>query len=253
MAEINLKYKAIVSSDWNECLAPCGPFDFISFNHPELAVDLATIFQQYTGNMISLGEAARQIQDLLPDPITAEQMDAYLDKSFITYKGVPELIEWCSIKNILFMINTTGMVGYFQRIFAKNLLPPVPVVSAHPMIRFPERKSDPPSLYDLLEIQDKSKNTAAVVRSFNIPPEKIIVMGDSGGDGPHFEWGAGIGACLIGSMTKPSLETYCQKNGIDIHIHFGHSYAQGEAKDPKKEMQVNFMDLASLIEEFLKR
>ncbi|MBW2202038.1 MAG: hypothetical protein JRF71_14625 [Deltaproteobacteria bacterium] len=192
MAEINLKYKAIVSSDWNECLAPCGPFDFISFNHPELAVDLATIFQQYTGNMISLGEAACQIQDLLPVPITNEQMDVYLDKSFITYKGVPELIEWCSIKNILFMINTTGMVGYFQRIFAKNLLPPVPVVSAHPMIRFPERKSDPPSLYDLLEIQDKSKNTAAVVRSFNIPPEKIIVMGDSGGDGPHFEWGAGI-------------------------------------------------------------
>jgi 2-hydroxy-3-keto-5-methylthiopentenyl-1-phosphate phosphatase len=252
MAEINLKHKAIVSSDWNECLAPCGPFDFISFNHPELTSNLATIFQQYTGNLISLGEAARQIQDLLPAPITTEQMDAYLDKSFSTYTGVPDLIEWCLNKNILFMINTTGMIGYFQRIFAKALLPQVPVVSAHPMIRFTERKSDPPSLYDLLEIQDKSKNTAAVVRAFNIPPKKIIVMGDSGGDGPHFEWGAGIGACLIGSMTKPSLKTYCQKKGIVINAYFGLSYTAAEKKDPKREMQFNFMDLASLIEELLK-
>ena len=84
MAENNLKYKAIVSSDWNECLAPCGPFDFIAFNYPQLTSNLTTIFQKYTGNMISLGEAARQIQDLLPGPITKEQMDAYLDKSFIT-------------------------------------------------------------------------------------------------------------------------------------------------------------------------
>ena len=253
MTKNNLNYQAIVSSDWNECLAPCGPFDFISFNHPQLTPDLTTIFQQYTGNTISLGKAARQIRDLLPDPITAEQMDAYLDKSFITYTGVPELIEWCLNKNILFMINTTGMVGYFQRIFAKNLLPPVPVVSAHPMIRFGQRKSDPPYLYDLIEIQDKSKNTAAVVRAFDIPPEKTILMGDSGGDGPHFEWGAGIGAGLIGSMTKPSLETYCQKNGIVINTYFGPSYPTGEKKDPKREMQVNFMDLAFLIEEFLKR
>jgi len=25
-----MKYKALVSSDWNECLAPCGPLDPIS-------------------------------------------------------------------------------------------------------------------------------------------------------------------------------------------------------------------------------
>ena len=150
------------------------------------------------------------------------------------------------------MINTTGMMGYFQRIFAKSLLPPVPVVSAHPMIRFGQRKSDPPYLYDLIEIQDKTKNTAAVGRSFSIPPQKTIVMGDSGGDGPHFEWGAGIGAGLIGSMTKASLKTYCQKKGIVINSHFGLSYTVGEKKDPKREMQVDFMDLASLIEELLK-
>ncbi len=33
-------YKAMVSSDWNECLAPCGPFDFISFAYPRLEAEL---------------------------------------------------------------------------------------------------------------------------------------------------------------------------------------------------------------------
>jgi 2-hydroxy-3-keto-5-methylthiopentenyl-1-phosphate phosphatase len=253
MTEKYLNYKAIVSSDWNKCLAPCGPFDVISFNHPELASDLATIFQQYTSNMISLGEATRQIQNILPGPITKEQMDAYLDKSFITYKGVPELIEWCLSRNILFMVNTTGMLGYFQRVFAKSLLPPVPVVSAHPMIRYPEQASDPRYVYDLLEIQDKGRNTEAVVRSLYIPPEKTILIGDSGGDGPHFEWGAASDALLIGSMTKPSLETYCQKKGISIDLHFGLSYAEGEKRNPKKEVQIDFMQLSFPIEQFLNR
>jgi hypothetical protein len=40
VTEKDRKYKAIVSSDWNECLAPSGPFDFISFNHPELTPHL---------------------------------------------------------------------------------------------------------------------------------------------------------------------------------------------------------------------
>ena len=102
-------YKAMVSSDWNECLAPCGPFDCISFAYPRLEAELADVFRQYTGNFISLGEAAGQIRELLPDPITPDQMDAYLDESFTTYTGVPQLIEWCSSNNILFMINTTGM------------------------------------------------------------------------------------------------------------------------------------------------
>ena len=140
-------YKAIISSDWNECLAPCGPFDCISFNHPQLEAPLTGIFRQYTGNRISLGEAIEKIQQLLPAPVTPEQMDAYLDASFATYPGVADLIEWCLSNRILFMINTTGMLGYFQRAFAKGLLPRVPALSAHPMIRFAGCSSDPQYIY----------------------------------------------------------------------------------------------------------
>ncbi|MGD8898673.1 MAG: hypothetical protein PVF39_01270 [Desulfobacterales bacterium] len=245
------KYKAFVSSDWNECLAPCGPFDFISFNYPQFAGELETIFKQYTGNRISLGKAVRQIQQLLPAPITRQQMDRYLEDSFITYSGVRELIEWCHHRSILFMINTTGTIGYFQRAFAKNLLPKVPLLSAHPMIRYPRSDTDPLHVYDLFEIADKSKNTELAMKSFNLSSNKVIIMGDSGGDGPHFKWGAENGAFLIANMTKPSLRRYCEQNDISIHTHFGPSYADGEARDIGKEMQVNFMDLTPLIENFL--
>ena len=215
----------MVSSDWNECLAPCGPFDHISINHPELESDLKTIFKHYTGNIISLGDAVRQIQKLLPAPITQKQMDAYLNKSFITYRGVAELIDWCLSNDILFMVNTTGMIGYFQRILAGG--------------------------FDLFEIKDKLKNTEAVARAFRIPFNKIILMGDSGGDGPHFKWGAQLNALLIGSMTKPSLKKYCARHNVKIGIEFGISYADGEDRDPQKEMLTNFMDLVPLIENFL--
>ena len=247
------KYKAMVSSDWNECLAPCGPFDCISFAYPRLKSDLTDIFRQYTGNLISLGEAAGQIRELLPEPITPDQMDAYLDESFTTYTGVPELIEWCSSNNILFMINTTGMIGYFQRIFVKTLLPPVPVVSAHPMISYPQNTSDSCRVFQLLETLDKSKNTGEVARSLAIPARKIILLGDSGGDGPHFEWGATVGACLIGSMTKPSLDNYCRAKNIEINLRFGLDYSRREKRNPQEESQVNFMDLATTIEEIIDR
>jgi len=244
-------YKAIISSDWSECLAPCSPFDFISFNYPQLTTRLEAIFKQYTGNHISLGEAARQIRKMLPDPITENQMDAYLDHSFSTYPGVPELIEWCLSKDILFMINTTGMAGYFQRICAKGLLPGIPLLSAHPMVRYPRQNSDPYHIYSLFEIKDKAKNTEAAIKAHQIPPNKIIIMGDSGGDGPHFEWGAKVNAFLIGSMTKPSLENYCLTRKIKINFKFGISRAQSQNKDLKKEMQVNFMDLSSCIQAVL--
>jgi phosphoserine phosphatase len=247
----NLNYNAIVSSDWNECLAPCGPFDCISFNYPELKSDLENIFKQYTGNIISLGRAVLQIQQLLPGPITEEHMDAYLDQCFITYQGVPELIEWCLSNNILFMINTTGVIGYFQRIYAKGLLPHPPVISAHPLVRYSQRGTDPQYVYDLIEIEDKGKNTEVVVRSLNIPAEKTILMGDSGGDGPHFKWGAERGAFLVGSMIKPSLEKYCRTKGVRINLRFGLSYVEGEKKDLQKEMQTDFRDLSNIIEEFL--
>ena len=243
----------MVSSDWNGCLAPCGPFDFISFVYPRLKSDLSAIFRHYTGNIISLGEAAAQIRKLLPDPITADQMDAYLNDSFTTYTGVPDLIEWCSSQNILFMINTTGMIGYFQRIFAKNFLPPVPVVSAHPLIRYPQNTSGSCRFIELLETRDKSKNTEKLARSLAIPPSKIILLGDSGGDGPHFEWGKANGAFLVGSMTQPSLDVYCRNKNIDIDLRFGLDFSRREAQNPQEESQVSFMDLAATIEEIVDR
>ena len=244
-------YKAIFSSDWSECLSPGGPFDCLAFNHPEFENDLAAVFRQYTGNRISLGEAAAKIKGLLPDPLSPDQMDAYLDASFVTYTGVPDLIQWCLDNRILFMINTTGMIGYFQRIFARGLLPPVPVLSAHPMIRYPELKSDPPRVYELFETRDKGQNTKAVANSLGIQAAKIILMGDSGGDGPHFEWGFKAGAFLIGCMTKASLDCYCREKDIVINLRFGLDYSKSAKKDSKREWEINFKDLTSRIEEIL--
>jgi len=246
-------YRAMVSSDWNECLAPCGPFDCISFAYPLLEADLTAVFRQYTGNLISLGEAAGKIRELQPEPITPGQMDAYLDESFTTYTGVPELIEWCASNNILFMINTTGMIGYFQRIFAKSLLPPVPVISAHPMISYPQNTSGSCRVYELLETRDKGKNTGEVARLQAIPAAKIILLGDSGGDGPHFEWGAAAGAYLIGSMTKPSLDNYCRAKNIEINLRFGLDYSRRERRIPQEESQVNFMVLTTTIKGIVNR
>lgn len=241
-------HKAMISSDWNECLAPCGPFDPIAFVHPQIKADLAGVFRLYTGNQISLSEATRRIGGLLPKPISEKQMDEYLDASFVTYKGVRQLINWCKKKGILFMINTTGMQGYFQRAMAKGLLPEGIVVAANPMISYPGHWTE---MYEVLEIEDKAKNTEAVMRQYGIPPEKIIVMGDSGGDGAHFAWGASVGAYLVGSMSKPSLESFCKAKGIEINTRFGAAYSEGEKKEIEKEMAVDFMGLAPVIERVL--
>ena len=245
-------YRAIISSDWNECLAPCGPFDYIAFTFPDLKPALDDIFKRYTGNHITLDDAMYQVGDCLPEPIGISQMDAYLEAAFQMYTGVANLMRWCQSQNILFMINTTGMIGYFQRVFARGLLPRVPVLSANPMVRYHGMESDPDFIYDLLEIQDKAKNTAAVAGKYNISADKIILMGDSGGDGPHFGWGSKNGAYLIGSMTKPSLKSYCQSRGIHIDLHFGLTYDEGVEKDPQKEMQSDFTELSFRIAEFLK-
>jgi hypothetical protein len=145
------------------------------------------------------------------------------------------------------------MIGYFQRIFAKTLLPPVPVVSAHPLISYPHNTGGSFRVYELLETRDKSKNTSEVARSQAIPAGKIILLGDSGGDGPHFKWGAAEGAFLIGSMTKPSLDAYCRAKGIEINLRFGLDYSQGERKDQKEELEINFMDLTTTIKEIVNR
>ena len=95
------------------------------------------------------------------------------------------------------------------------------------------------------------KNTQAVARCLDISAEKIILMGDSGGDGPHFEWGAESGAFLIGSMTKASLDGYCREKRIVINLRFGLDCSKGETQDPKKELEPDFMKLAATIEKII--
>ena len=251
MKKSNHRYVAGISSDWNECLAPCGPFDFVTFTYPSLEPDAKEIFKAYTGNFISLSEATRRVSDLLPRSITEKQVDTYLDERFVCYRGVPELIEWCGKNRILFMINTTGAQGYFQRVFEKGLLPHVPVISANPMIKFREKDEKPHQYQDLIEIQDKPANTQKVMDQFGIEGSKTFLIGDSGGDGPHFEWGAKIGAFLIGSMTKSSLDQYCSRKGIKINLYFGPRYSKGEERRNDLEMAADFTDLIPRIEKVL--
>ena len=151
------------------------------------------------------------------------------------------------------MINSTGMIGYFQRVFARKMLPRVPVLSAHPMTRYPHCSTDPFEIYELLETRDKGRNTEAASKIESIPADKIILMGDSGGDGPHFEWGVKKGAFLIGSMTKASLDSYCREKDIAINFRFGLDYTQDKRKDFDTDLKIDFKDLVSTIEEFLQR
>lgn len=249
MQDMKPEYRAIVSSDWNECLAPTNPFDPISFVYPQLQPQLAEIFAAYTGNRITLSEATGRVSDMLASTLTEEQMDAYLDAHFATYQGVPELIQWCISENILFVINTTGMQGYFQRVFRKGLLPEGPLVCANPMVRYPDDILSP--MYEVIETKDKGRNTETIMHAAGLSPQEVVVVGDSGGDGPHFAWGASMGATLIGSMTKWSLETFCRQNRIPIHLHFGLTYGEGEKRDVEREMIVDFMELAPILEEIL--
>jgi hypothetical protein len=79
------------------------------------------------------------------------------------------------------------------------------------------------------------------------------LLGDSGGDGPHFEWGAANGAFLIGSMTKPSLDAFCRKKDLEIDLRFGLDYSRREKRNPIEELQINYMDLATTIEAMVNR
>jgi len=248
---IRKEYKAIISSDWNQCLAPCGPFDPIIFHYPKLASELTKIFLEYTRNIISLGTANKKIlKRLPPEPISISEMDEYLDDRFATYKGVSDLIAWCEANNILFMLNTTGLVGYFQRVFAKYLLPRVPVLSGNPMIKYHDSGTDPAQMYTLNEIDDKGKNTARAMEAYAISG-KIVIIGDSGGDGPHFEWGQNHEAYLVGSMAKDSLKRYCNRKHIEINLLFGETYHKGEQIVAEKEMRVNFIELSAVFEKVI--
>jgi hypothetical protein len=242
-----IKYRGLISSDWSECLSPSGPFDFMSFVYPHLTSKLSVVFRHYTANRIALSQAMQRCHELLPSPISAEQMDAYLDEKFAHYTGVPELIEACLSRDILFMINTTGSKGYFQRVFCKKLLPRVSALSAHAGLIFPASKSDPKVFFQLQEIGDKPVNTALAAKHFRIPPQNILVMGDSGGDGPHFKWAAEQKAHCLASMAKPSLKLFCTRQQIRIDKYFGISYRQGEPRHQTDEMRVDFRELIPYI------
>ncbi|MGQ9483639.1 MAG: hypothetical protein ACUVSA_01340 [Desulfosoma sp.] len=235
-------YRALFSSDWSECLAPSGPFDCIFFNYPQLKEPLTTIFRQYTSNQIHLSEAIKRIEAMMPGSVTETMMDSYLEASYNTYPGAAEFIHWCHNNGILFMLNTTGMKGYYQRVLAKGWLPSIPALSAHPFIAYSESPTDPETFLPLLEIQDKATNSAAVAEKYGIPAGRIIIMGDSGGDGPHFAWGAQVNALLIASRPKPSLEKYCAEQGIPIHHRIG---------SPEEPNKANFMDMVEWVESYL--
>ncbi|MEW6351476.1 MAG: hypothetical protein AB1646_20685 [Thermodesulfobacteriota bacterium] len=252
MPVIKRQYRAIVSSDWSECLSPNGPFDPISFNYPDLTDDLSQIFRQYTGNVMSLTEACSRIGRMLPESFTVEQMDAYLAAGFRAYTNVPALMRWCADRDVLFMLNTTGFHGYFQRAIAAGLLPEVPVVSANPMIRYTDKDDSGRYELNVREINDKAANTATVLRETGLSPNRLVIMGDSGGDGPHFRWGAEVGAFLVGNMTKASLHQFCGDAGISIHKLFGASYRPGETRDLERELQTDFLELTEVIDGVLR-
>ena len=249
MTSTSGRFKALVSSDWSECLSPNGPFDPISFNYPELKNDLASIFRRYTGNAMSLSDAYAGIKSLLPGPLTQEHMDAYLISSFATYPGLTDLIEWCLSKGAAFMINTTGTQGYFERAIAKGLLPKISAVACNPAIRYEGSDNPERYRYAVLEMEDKPKNTEAFMQSLGINPNRVVIIGDSGGDGPHFTWGSRVGAYLVGSMTKASLTEYCESHGAKINYRFGLSYEPGQERDPHEEMKACLTDLKDVISE----
>ncbi len=241
-------YNGMISSDWSQCLSPNGPFDPLIFLYPELASDLSKIFKRYTGNEITLGQAFDQVSSLLPRWPSSEQLDRYLDACFQTYTGVAELIRWCRRNGILFMVNTTSFGAYFQRVFFKSMLPAIDVLSAQFNWSFDKAQKAAEHLVELKEIEDKARNTAAIADRFSIPHNRIFLMGDSGGDGPHFQWGDKVGATLIGSMTKPSLAKYCRDKGITIHHQVGHTYRPGEPVSMDKERGFDFKSMIDILQ-----
>lgn len=247
-----MKYKGLVTSDWNECLAPTGPFDPVSFVYPELKTELRAIFRSYTSNEIPLSQAVGQISLLLPHPFTVEQMDAYLDASFAIYGGVVDMIELLRSNGILFMINTTGAQGFFQRTLFKKLIPEVDFVASNPFIRFPGADGDSRFSFRVLETSDKGINSAAVMQKFGLDPSRVIVIGDSGGDGRHFQWGASVGCYLIGSMTKVSLTKFCAQNHVSINKRFGVTYSESQPRNIEEEYKYNFKELGLFVVDKLK-
>ena len=191
------------------------------------------------------------IQDMIPARLTQDQMDTYLDASFSTYVGVPEFIQWCLDHDILFMINTTSSQAYFQRAINKGLIPAVPIIAAHPVTSFPSPGDGDRYSLQVLEIDDKPKNTGHVMKQWGISPRQLIVIGDSGGDGPHFVWAHQQNAHLIASMAKTSLLNYCKSRNVTIERFFGVVYKPDQPRELDLELKYNFMDLVPMVLEIL--
>ncbi len=223
------KNNILVSTDWNECLSPSRPFDPLIFKYPELRGELKEIFLKYTGNQISYKKALDEIKNIMPGPISEQDMDEYLTKNFSIYPGALEFIHWCMDNGIVFMINTTGWIGYFQRAIKLDLLPKIEFISASPFVTYLDKNQDCNFFY-LYDTPDKARNTEKLVRRFDI--KHIFLIGDSGGDGPHFEWGYKNHCTLIGCMAKPSLKAYCKGRDIDIDYFIGNP----EEEFPKIEV-----------------
>jgi hypothetical protein len=129
----------------------------------------------------------------------------------------------------------------------------VPVLSANTLVRYPARASDPATILELNETSDKCRNTAETAARLRIPKGKFVVLGDSGGDGPHFEWAEREGGFKVASMAKASLQSFCAAKKIAVDRFFGLTYAAGEARDLEREMRVDFRELVPVIAAALSR
>jgi hypothetical protein len=242
------RFHYLVASDWSECLSPNGPFDPLIHAWPDLKSDLGQIFARYTANEISLSLAVEELQARLPGELPSRGMDAFLEERFAAYANLSELIHWCLDRGIAFMINSTGSMGYFQRALALGLLPRIPLLSAHPFLRYAPEDSDPENIFELHETEDKPKNTRTAQELLDVPAHRTAVVGDSGGDGPHFAWAMKTGALRIGINTKASLETYCAERGIEINARVGPSYQPGEPRDRDAEARTDLIRVRDILQ-----
>ena len=127
----------------------------------------------------------------------------------------------------------------------------MPVLAAHPLIRFEKAPTDPATILPLFETADKAVHTESIAARFSIPMTRVAVIGDSRGDGPHVAWAEKKGATRIGSMTKSSLTAFCTENRIAMDLTFGPTYTPGESPDEKIEMAFDYQDLIPFFEKNL--
>ena len=245
------RYQYLLASDWSECLSPNGPFDPLIHAWPDLEPDLKSIFSKYTANEISLSRAVEELQTRLPGEYSSQAMDAFLRDKFTSYANLSELIHWCLDNGIAFMINSTGSIGYFQRAVALGLLPSIPLLSAHPFLRYHQEDTEPEHIFELHEIEDKATNTRAAQNLLGIPAHRTAVAGDSGGDGPHFAWAAETGILRIGINTKASLESFCAERGIHIHARVGIAYGAAQPRDFEAERRTDLIQVREVLRQEL--